>query len=140
MAGAKSSNPKLWTLCYVVTLVAWLDYCVKHHIQFEESILQRLNEARQSPSNAPYHFTIKQVRNKVIDISRTNGKRANISPLPGYKQILGTGYSLFLPWLGENKRKMVEKAVRKYEKAHLPHRSLKRATVSIVLATPVLRL
>lgn len=137
MAGAKF---KLWSPLDVVTLAAWLDFCIKNDIQFERAILLRLEESRQSSSSVPYPFTILQVRNKLIDISRTNSKHHGASEVPGYEQILATGSSLFFPWLGEDMRKMVREKFQRYGKTYLPQISMQRSAVSTVLLSPSLKL
>ncbi len=55
-----------WTSSDVITLLAWLDFCIENGVRFDETILDRLRENRKRDTGEEKNFTITQVTNKLV--------------------------------------------------------------------------
>jgi len=56
----------LWTSADVITMLAWLDFCIENGVRFDETILDRLRENRKRDTGEEKNFTITQVTNKLV--------------------------------------------------------------------------
>lgn len=66
--------PKVWDQFDIAILVAWLDFCIERGIDFQNDVIRLVRESRKQRTGHEYQFTIKQVEDKFIDLSRKDAR------------------------------------------------------------------
>ena len=75
MAG---DSQKVWSYHDVVALLAWLEFCIQNKLDFSKTIESHLENVR-SETTGVQHFSLRQVRNKLGDLSKnTYGLGQNV--------------------------------------------------------------
>jgi hypothetical protein len=83
-----------WTSFDMTTLIAWLDFCLSRKVDFEKTIIQQLKESRKQHTGREFTFTIKQVSDKLIDLSRKDTE-SDGKTYPRLPEILSKGSVCF---------------------------------------------
>src|SRR6187402_1668802 len=101
------SPSPLWEPTDEVTLVAWLDFCVRNHVIFQDTIIDRLKENRERQTGKKVVFGFRQVKHKLINLStKYSVEKVNSR----WAQILQQG-SVYFPRLPTAIRHNVDTAV-----------------------------
>jgi hypothetical protein len=98
---------KLWNPSDVVTLIAWLDFCVENGVDFYDTICERLSETRKEDASREFNFTGRQVYDKLNDLARRNHQPNPNSHYPSPTEIKERG-SVCFPGLQDPIRKDVQ--------------------------------
>jgi hypothetical protein len=107
---------KIFTPFDVITLIAWLDFCLRRKVDFEKTIIQRLKESRKQHTGREFTFTIKQVTDKLIDLSRKD-RESDGKKYPRLPEILSKG-SVCFPGLAKELEQEVEGAIKQLEASY----------------------
>jgi hypothetical protein len=105
-----------WTPFDVITLIAWLDFCLARKADFEKTIIQRLKESRKQHTGREFTFTVKQVSDKLIDLSRKDLESGG-KAYPRLPEILSKG-SVCFPRLAKELEQEVARAIKQLEAPH----------------------
>ena len=63
-----------WTEADQVILLAWLDFCVQHDLNFIQTIEDHMKRAKNEPVEAEVPFTLMQIKNKFTRLLRKVGQ------------------------------------------------------------------
>lgn len=109
------AGQQIWIQSDVVTLIAWLEFCIQNDRGFEKTIVDVLRNSRKERSGQDYSFTLRQVMDKLIQLSRKEtGKHAKDYRRP--TQILLRGSACFPRLVGEL-RSQINMAVERFRKS-----------------------
>jgi hypothetical protein len=107
---------KIFTPFDVITLIAWLDFCLHRKLDFEKTIIQQLKESRKQHTEREYPFKIKQVTDKLFDLSRKDPE-SDGKTYPRLDEILSKG-SVCFPGLAKKLEQEVEEAIKQLEASY----------------------
>jgi hypothetical protein len=105
-----------WKPFDVITLIAWLDFCLRRKVDFEKTIIQRLKKSRRQHTGREYPFTIRQVSDKLTDLSRKDPE-SHGKTYPRFNEILSRG-SVCFPGLAKKLEQEVEGAIKQFEASY----------------------
>jgi len=54
----------------VVSLLAWLDFCIENRLEFYETVIEHLRGSREASTGEAFLFTKLQISNKLTDLAR----------------------------------------------------------------------
>jgi len=54
----------------VVSLLAWLDFCIENRLEFYETVIEHLRDSREVSTGEGFLFTKVQISNKLTDLAR----------------------------------------------------------------------
>jgi hypothetical protein len=106
---------RIWTLDLVVALIAWLDYCVRFAEDFDATVVKILEDHRKDRNEEVITFTLLQIDNKLIDLSRTNRVPKDQSNHPKLREVKQRGSKCF-PGLKHEIREQVKKYAATWKK------------------------
>lgn len=92
---------EIWKQKDILTIVAWLDFCIKANVVFDDAVLARIDERRSQSSYDGSCLTFAQVKQKLFDFARLNAKQRKVR-MPSIDHIFARGSDLFYPWLEQS--------------------------------------
>jgi len=108
---------KIWTPIDMITLVAWLDFCLSNKVDFVKTVIQQLKESRKQHTGLEYEFDFLQAKNKLTDLARNDPKFRGSKQYPRLEEIYSKG-SVCFPRFKKKFGQEIEATIEKYQASH----------------------